>query len=185
MKTGRAIGEPPKAAYLRVVGAILHAMTQDPGLLSFLRPSAVLVPVPSSSMKKPDSLWVPEQIALALVQTGLGSRVARLLERTESIGKAAWSQSSERPTPLRHYETLAVQKDLLQVSEILVVDDIVTSGSALLGSANRLHDAYPDVPIKGFAAIRTITDPIDFTVMQSPTVGTITMWPNGKGRRVP
>jgi predicted amidophosphoribosyltransferase len=59
------------------------------------------------------------------------------------------SPAAERPDAQRHFETIAVQKELVPAKEILLVDDVVTSGAALLGSANRLFETYPDVPIRG------------------------------------
>jgi predicted amidophosphoribosyltransferase len=150
----------------------------------FLNPAAVLVPVPRSSMQLPGALWIPDQLSSALVEVGLGGRVARLLRRTAPIPKAAWSASSERDA-LRNYQTLAVQQDLLPTPEILLVDDVVVTGSALLGSANRLREAYASIPIRGFAAVRTMTNPSDFTDFNSPVTGTITLKPNGLCQRVP
>jgi predicted amidophosphoribosyltransferase len=110
--------------------------------------------------------------------------VAHLLKRTEPIPKAAWSASSERDA-LRNYQTLAVQQDLLPTPEILLVDDVVVTGSTLLGSANRLRESYASVPIKGFAAVRTITNPSDFKGFNSPVTGMITLKPKGLCQRVP
>jgi predicted amidophosphoribosyltransferase len=152
---------------------------------SFLRPNAVLVPVPKSSLWREGSLWVPGELASAMVDAGLGGRAARLLVRTEAIPKAATSISSERPNAFRHFETLAVQKDLLPIPEIVLVDDVVTSGAALLGSANRLFESYPTVPIRGFAAIRTISDSSSFKKATNPVVGAITLRSNGLCHRQP
>jgi len=152
---------------------------------SFLTPNAVLVPVPKSALWKEGSLWVPDQLATSMVRVGCGRRVARLLVRTEAIPKAATSISSDRPTALKHYQTLAVQKDLLPTPEILLVDDVVTSGAALLGSANRLLESYPTTLIRGFAAMRTISDSSMFQRITHPVVGSITLRSDGRCRRGP
>jgi predicted amidophosphoribosyltransferase len=120
-----------------------------------------------------------------MVQVGLGGRAARLLVRTEAIPKAATSISSARPDALRHYRTLGVQKDLLSVPEIVLVDDVVTTGAALLGSANRLLESYPDAPVRGFAAIRTMSDSSQFEKIIHPVVGTIELRSNGRCYRRP
>ena len=145
----------------------------------------MLVPVPKSALWKEGSLWVPDQLANSMVGVGRGGRTARLLVRTEAIPKAATSISSARPDALKHYQTLAVQKDLTPIPEIVLVDDVVTTGAALLGSANRLLESYPDTPVRGFAAIRTISDSSLFEKITHPVVGSIALRSNGRCYRRP
>jgi predicted amidophosphoribosyltransferase len=151
----------------------------------FLGPEFVLVPIPSSSLQQQGSLWVPEELARSLVEVGLGARVARLLKRTEAIPKAATSISTQRPTALKHYETLAVQKELLSTKEFLLVDDVITSGAAMVGSANRLQESYPGSTIRGFAAMRTVSQALSFKSWNDPVVGTITLESSGWCMRHP
>jgi predicted amidophosphoribosyltransferase len=185
LKDGRLSGSPPVpfsstiASFIKNNAALLGSFT------SFLSPTAVLVPVPKSGLWKEGSLWVPDQLARSMVQAGLGERTARLLVRTEAIPKAATSTSSNRPNAVKHYQTLAVQKDLLPTPEVVLVDDVVTSGAALLGSANRLFESYPTIPIKGFAAIRTMSDPSQFEKITHPVVGWITLRSSGLCHRRP
>jgi hypothetical protein len=124
-------------------------------------------------------------LAMDLVVGGFGRRVAPLLERTEPFPKAARSLSTGRPTAPQNYQTLAVRKDLDLPTELVLVDDVVTAGATLLGSANRLHEAYPDVPIRAFAAARTLTDAFRFHRTVEPVVGSITLRPNGRTQRDP
>src|SRR2546427_3956660 len=132
LKYGRVIGSPPTAIWDFIASfSVNNAATLEP-LTSFLSPNAVLVPVPKSALWNEGSLWVPDQLARSMAQVGLGGRAARLLLRTEAIPKAATSISSERPNALKHYQTLAVQQDLVPPPEIVLVDDVVTTGSALL-----------------------------------------------------
>ena len=185
LKDGRVIGSPPRPFLNTIVSFIVNnAATLEP-IISFINPRAVLVPVPKSSLWKEGSLWVPDQLASSMVGAGLGGRCARLLDRTSAIPKAAMSISSERPTALQHYQTLAVQQDLLPTQEIVLVDDVVTSGAALLGSANRLLESYPGIPIRGFAAIRTISSPSEFQKVTHPVVGQVTLRSNGRCLRRP
>jgi predicted amidophosphoribosyltransferase len=179
------IGSPPSAIWDFLSNFIVNnAATLEP-LTSFLSPNAVLVPVPKSALWKQGSLWVPDQLAASMAQVGLGARAARLLLRTEAIPKAATSISWERPNALKHYQTLAVQKRLVPPPEVLLVDDVVTTGSALLGSANRLRTSYPTSQIKGFAAIRTISEPLLFEKINHPVVGSIVLRSNGRCTRRP
>lgn len=179
------IGSPPMVIWDWIAAFMVNnAATLEP-LTSFLSPNAVLVPVPKSALWNEGSLWVPNQLANSMAQVGLGARAARLLSRAVAIPKAATSISSERPNARKHYQTLAVQQELAPPQEIVLVDDVVTTGSTLLGSANRLLESYPTTPIKGFAVIRTISDPSQFEKITHPLVGTIVLRSNGLCRRRP
>ncbi len=185
LKSGLAAGSPQEPFTTTVAKMMASGATEFAAVAAFLTSDSVLVPLPKSALWNEGSLWVPDQLANALVQTGLGSRVARLLFRKTAIPKAATSISSERPTPLRHFETLAVQKDLSPASEIVLVDDVITSGAAMLGSANRLRESYPTTAIRGFAALRTVSDPLLFTKIIHPVVGSVALRPNGRCHRTP
>ncbi len=142
---------------------------------SFFQQDTVLVPVPRSSLMKPDSLWVPARIASALVDKQLGKEVVRCLVRETPVPKSAWSDASERPTPSRHFETIVVQGSIANPppEKFVLVDDIVTRGATLFGAANRLLEAFPKAQVRGFAAMRTISVPSEFTSMYDPQSGTI------------
>jgi predicted amidophosphoribosyltransferase len=185
LKYGRVTGSPPTPFSSTIASFITNNAGALEPLTSFLSPDAVLVPVPKSALWKEGSLWVPDQLANFMVKVGLGGRAARLLVRTEAITKAATSISSNRPTAIEHYRTLAVQKDLMPIPEIVLVDDVVTTGSALLGSSNRLLESYPTASIKGFAAIRTMSNPSQFKKITDPVVGSIALRSNGLCRRQP
>ena len=110
---------------------------------SLFRTNSVLVPLPRSSLLQPDSLWVPERIATALVRRRFGRRVLPCLTRTRAVRKSATSQADQRPTPTEHFESLAVQGNLGSTEDIVIVDDIVTRGHTMIGAANRLLEAFP------------------------------------------
>ncbi len=140
----------------------------------FFHQNTVLVPVPSSSLMRPGTLWVPERIASALVKIGMGREVVACLVRTTALRKAARTDPSDRPTPKEHIDTTSVQSQISeQPSEILLVDDIITRGATLLGAANRLAEVFPTAQIRGFAAMRTISDPSDFVATYEPCSGII------------
>lgn len=185
LKDGRVVGSPPESVASRIVRHLLRTPTSASVVGSFLSPTATLIPVPKSSLPTKDGLWVPELLSHELVRGGYGRRVAALLQRTEPIPKAAQSVSTERPTALRNYETLSVRRDLDVESELTLVDDVVTAGATLLGSYNRLRDAYPETPVRAFAAARTLTDPTRFHRTVDPVVGTITLRANGRTQRDP
>ena len=47
--------------------------------------------------------------------------------------------------------------------------------SSSLGVAARIKEAYPDLPVHGFAAMRAISDPADFRNILDPRRGRITL----------
>lgn len=185
LKDGRAIGDPPLTVAARIALHLKSVPASFRPLSGFLRTTTTLVPVPRSTLLSKGALWVPEQLSQELVKAGLCKEVARLLDRTEPIPKAATSVSTERPTAQRNYETLRVQRPLESPTELLLVDDVVTAGATLLGSASRLREAFPDVPVRGFAAARTISVPSRFQRTIDPVVGTILLKANGRTQRDP
>ena len=144
----------------------------------------VLVPTPSSALKKPDSLWVPNRIALAL-KSELGCEVAKCLVRVKPLPRSATSAASSRSTAAQHFESLEVQEILAQPKSILLIDDVVTRGATLLGAANRLAESYPDAQIAAFAALRAIGNPAEFKSVNDPVKGVITLQSNGGTLRRP
>lgn len=185
LKDGRLFGAPPESVVARVVRHLRSVPTSAQALSPVLTGSATLVPVPRSTLLTKGALWVPEQLAQEMARFGFGSSVATLLERTEPIPKAATSLSTERPTAQMNYDTIRASRSVEAHTEFLVVDDVVTAGATLLGSASRLAEAYPGVPIRGFAAARTVSVPQQFHRAVDPVVGTISLRLNGRTQRDP
>jgi predicted amidophosphoribosyltransferase len=134
---------------------------------------------------QPNSLWVPERIATALVSEGVGKQVAPYLFRSKAVPKAASSSPCERPTAEQHYESITVQGILCKPDEIVLIDDVVTRGATLLGCANRLADAFPQCRIRAFAAMRTISNSNEFENVYSPCAGAIDLVGTGDTFRRP
>lgn len=153
--------------------------------ISFFQPNTILVPTPKSSLMKPDTLWVPARVALALARRGLGKSVLPCLTRIRSVPKAATSLPQERPTAAEHYESFRVDGILSKPEEIVLVDDVVTRGATLIGAANRLADAFPQTRIRGFAVIRTISNPSEFNKLYDPCDGVIQLLESGQTKRIP
>ncbi|OLE89010.1 MAG: hypothetical protein AUF79_12630 [Crenarchaeota archaeon 13_1_20CM_2_51_8] len=142
---------------------------------SFFQKDTVLVPVPSSSLMQPNSLWVPNRIANALVKEGIGKEVAAWLVRKTPVRKAAWSKPADRPKPKEHIATISVQGRISEPlpDQIVLVDDIITRGSTLLGAANSLAEALPKAQIRAFVAMMTISDPSHFVTLYKPSLGSV------------
>ena len=126
-------------------------------LLDFFANEPVLVPAPRSSLVKADSLYPAKVICDELLRQGFGAEVRVLLKRTRAVRKAATAPPGERPSVQDHYDSLAVVPELAQPNSILVVDDVITSGSMLLASVSRLSEAFPRARVRAFALIRTMS----------------------------
>ena len=152
---------------------------------TFFTADTVLVPVPKSGKRMAHELWVPERVATALSQAGIGGQVSPCLVRETPIRKSAYCAPEDRPTAAEHYGTLAVDSRISVPERVVLVDDVVTSGAMLLASANKLADAYHGVQVRAFAVIRTQSDPSTFRQDNGPCVGTITLQHNGRTVRRP
>ena len=129
----------------------------DEGLFGdFFTDDTVLVPVPGSAPIRNNSTpWIAERICEALLSTGLGRDVLRIAKRVTAVKKSAYQPPGERPTPLEHFESINVEREIVTPSKFLLVDDVVTKGSTFLGLASRVQDVYPDSEIRAFAMICT------------------------------
>jgi len=173
IKTDHVLDQPPILPSEWIARTVKQYMPSLP-FAAFLTSNSILVPVPSSSLMKEDTLWVPDRIAKALVAKGVRKEVVACLSREIAVPKSATSDAPDRPKPLRHFETIAIQERISQPpDEILLVDDIVTRGATMWGAANRLAEAYPEALIRGFAAVRTISNPYEFEELYRPVKGTI------------
>lgn len=144
--------------------------------VEFFKANPSLVPVPKSALMLPGTLWVPDRLAKALYNNGLGKGVAQCLWRKSPLPKSATSLPHLRPKAAHHYSSLEVNKVIINPEEILLIDDIVTRGATLLGAANKLKDSFPDVRIRAFAAMRTTSsDPTPFKHLYDPQRGDITL----------
>ena len=152
---------------------------------SFFKSNPALVPIPSSSLKNPYSLWVPMKIATALKGLGLGSVVSPCLQRKYAVPKAATSKSEDRPSVEALYDSLEVQKLIADPESVVLIDDVTTKGSAMISSALRMTEAFPKAKITGFAAVRTVTVPNNFKAIELPVLDRIILYPSGKTHRFP
>ena len=151
---------------------------------NFFGEDVSLVPIPKTSLMKEGTLWVPQRLVKAFSKFNLGKEFDCLI-RTREFPKAAFAKPSDRPKAIDHYQTIDVQKGLETPRRILLVDDVTTRGATLLGSASRLHEAFPNVPIRAFAVLRTISNAEEFSSINSPIVDKIILKPDGNTQRYP
>ena len=112
----------------------------------------IVVPVPGSGLTRPHTVWPARRVCEELVRQGLGEDVAPVIVRTTAVSKSAGS--AIRPTLAQHIDSLGVQPGLRPPSRLLIVDDVVTSGTTLMACALVLAGAYPGIPISAFALAR-------------------------------
>jgi hypothetical protein len=184
LKRDGFVGEPQILMSEWIAKKIQEKMMELP-FASFFCANTILVPAPKSSLMQPNSLWVPERIATALVKRGIGKSVSSCLVRATAVRKAASSAPRDRPTAADHYASICVQGTLTEPEEILMVDDVVTRGATFIGAANKLADTFPRAHIRAFAAIRTISNENEFQDIYDPCVGTIDLWATGETYRRP
>ena len=142
----------------------------------YFNSKAILVPVPKSSLLKPGTLWVPERLTTALIKNRLGKSSEACLERIKAVPRSSGQRIGEnRPKAFQHYESMQVKKLLFDPEEIVLVDDVITRGSTVMGGVNRLAEAFPNAKIRAFAMMRVMSDPDDFSDVEDPCVGTVTM----------
>jgi predicted amidophosphoribosyltransferase len=141
----------------------------------FFADNPMLVPVPKSSLMKPETLWVPQRLAKALVQKGFGIAVQECLKRVKPLPKSATSLARERPKALDHYNSVEIEQVFPEPKEILLVDDVVTRGATFLGTANKLKTVFPRSRIRAFAAMRTISSSGDLKDIVDPCLGNISL----------
>jgi len=149
---------------------------------SFFGNDTLLIPIPKSSLMKEGTLWVPKRIAQELEKQGLG-RYVDLLERIYPVNKSSTSLPKDRPKPEDHYNSIKVKNQLIEVGEntkFVLVDDVITRGSTLLGCANKILDVWNHADIYGFAVFRTISNHYEFKNFLDPITGIIKYRPETK-----
>lgn len=150
----------------------------------FLGPDVTLLPVPRSGLQKAGALWPAKEIAVALHREGFGSGVLPCLERSTAVAKAATSPARDRPKARVHFDSLHLRDPIGLPRRVTLIDDVVTRGAQLFGAAWRIWAARPDLVVRAFAVIRTISDPTEFTAIGAPCTGVIE-WRGEECRRIP
>lgn len=172
IKYDRMHGDLPMSEYIaKVMAKKLDTLP----FAKFFTKKTALVPTPKSGLARPHSLWVPQRLVCSMQECDLGMQTKCLVRQT-SVAKSSTSVPSKRPKPLDHYKSLRVM-DTLDDSpdEIVIVDDVITRGSTLIGAAAKLAEVFPDAHIRGFAALRTVSYPDDFSDIFDPCIGKITI----------
>lgn len=132
----------------------------------------ILVPVPRAGLTKPHTVWPARRVCEELVRQGLGVDTMPLIHRVSAVDKSAGSV--DRPSLDVHVQSFAVQPDLRPPSRIIVVDDVVTSGTTLMGCAIKIAQSFSGVPVSAFALARVQSQGNPENVLQ-PLIERITI----------
>lgn len=149
-------------------------MLPDPQFAEFFGDQVTLVPAPRSAPLPEGALWPSLDICQAMVARGLAAATLPCVERTEAVPKSAFAKPGERPTPQRHYDTMAAEAQLEVPATLVVVDDFVTKGSTLLAAASRVAEAFPASNVLAFALVRTKGIVPEIDAILEPCIGEIT-----------
>lgn len=112
---------------------------------NFFTSGPILVPIPKSSLMRPETLWVPQRLANALIQNEFGKAMNECLKRVTPLRKSATSFAWDRPKAAEHYDSFEAYAVSPEPKEILLVDDVVTRGATFIGAANKLKVVFPSV----------------------------------------
>ncbi len=138
----------------RIASAIAGAIRAD------ALPNVAFVPIPPSKLRThPEYDCRMTTIAKAISPQ---ADVRELLETVRERPAAHESQQRLRPDELADY--LKVQVALLQPrpTEIILIDDVITTGCGYVTCRKLLQDHLPGVPITGVFAARRVPPKIDF-----------------------
>lgn len=150
----------------------------------FLNADTALVPMPRSGLLRLGALWPALEIAESLRAEGFGQSVVPSLKRVIPVPKAATSRAEERPKARAHFESLELMDPLALPAKITLVDDVVTRGAQLFGAAWKIWAMRPNVEVRAFAVIRTVSALEEFSATADPCTGRIE-WRDEECRRRP
>ena len=164
----------------------VRLLYDDATFADFFGPDTVLMPVPGSTPRRDENtLWVGERICRVLLAEGLANAVMPNVRRVRQVPKSAYQTPGNRPNARTHYNSIAVDAELLNPARILLVDDIVTKGSTLLACASRASEAFPQAEIRAFPMVRTMGLVPDIDRRLAPCVGRIFRLPDNEANRDP
>ena len=169
---------------LKYAARVRQQTTDCPHLAGFFAADDVLVPVPGSAPLERRCCWVAAELAVALVNAGLGCAAWPGLRRVRAVPRSATAPPGERPSVGLHYDSFGVEDSPVPPGRIILIDDVVTKGRTLLAAATRIREAFPTVQIRAFALVRTLGAVSGLRHLLEPCKGQI-RWREGDAYRCP
>ena len=156
---------------------------------SFFGANVVLVPVPGHgvTVNEKTFTWPSRSICSELQKNKLAGSYVELVKRVQTVNKSATSKSYERPSPNIHYDSIEIQEPRLVAipgDTILLVDDVITRGSTILGVARRIREALPNHKIMAFGLVLPAADK-NIKSLNHPQVGIVRVDTEGRPIREP
>lgn len=127
------------------------AQGMEPALRRQVAGNPLWVPVPLPAVRRMRRVYNQAELLADWWQKKLGGKLARNLVRTRMFRPGAATLDADRRHTLSHgfsVNPVAVkQLDLQSFSEIIVVDDIFTTGTTIGRLASVLSEQFPDIPL--------------------------------------
>jgi hypothetical protein len=152
-------------------------------LAGFFDSNDVLIPVPGSTPRVRGT-WAAADLARALVKEGLGTMTWHGLHRVVPVQKPATAAPGGRPTVSRHYDSLLMEHSPVQLTSVILIDDVITKGRTLLAAATRVRERFPEAQVRAFALLRTMGMIAGVEHLLEPCTGEI-RWRAGDAHRIP
>lgn len=132
----RKLVQAAKEGDTAAIDVLAAHLAGHPSLRGF---QGIVVPVPRSTPDRPSLL----PLAQALVDHGVGRKAEVLVERVQAIPSSREARAKGRtpPTAAEHRDTLRVVRLATRAVPVLLVDDVVTTGTILCAAAEALRAA--------------------------------------------
>jgi hypothetical protein len=168
----------------RYARCVVELAARQPSFARLFGPDAWLVPVPGCAPCA-NMYWAAWQLATALRELGLASRVWTGLQRHSPVRKSATALRGERPTVYEHFASFSMSEaPPAPTARMILVDDVITRGRTLLAAATRLRCGLPHTDVRAFAMVRTLGFLSSLDRPFAPCSGVV-YWAGGDARREP
>jgi uracil phosphoribosyltransferase len=151
---------------------------------TFFEGEITMVPIPSSSLKQEETLKPPLEICKLLYNARPNLQTADCLKRHKSIKKSSLGfTKSDRPSVQDHLDSINLNDIFISTNKILIVDDVLTTGTTAMACAKIVKSRYPESKIAVFSFLRPTQ--LDESISKKDKItqiicGTITLYNSQK-----
>jgi hypothetical protein len=122
---------------------------------AFFEGEITLVPIPSSSLIKEGTLRPPLEICNLLYKVRPNLEIIDCLKREKAIRKSSLGfKKRDRASVQEHLNSISLSDIFITTNKILLVDDVLTTGTTVISCAKIIKDRYPDSEIAIFSFLR-------------------------------